>query len=328
MLTVIVFALLGAFSFTIYSRKFAKISENTDNHILTALIMYFFAALILFSGTAAATLFWRDSFKNFVLPPTTQLWARNLGLSNSIGVDIALSILVMSVGYAVSIIAETRSRKEINIGSFDIASQLNSAVVVALTAFVSTQPLAKSELWGGILVIIASVLPLISKVLTDKTLSKGATLWTIASGVFCGIALVTDSNITKQIIYYPTFTAERTPLFICYEANTFFLPFLIGATYYLFRFGTKNLKRDIAIENKQQKDYWIAALFSALYFVFGVFAFAADTSLIAPDIFAAIPIINVYFDPKERTETHKRVEYVSSVLVFLGLLLIAQIIKI
>lgn len=327
MVTVIVFSLLSAFSFTVYSRKFTQISEISENHRLTALIMYFFAALILFLGTAVATLFWRHSFKNFILPPTTQLWAGNLGLSNSVGIDIGLSILVMSVCYAVSIIAETRSRKEINIGSFDIAYQLNSAVVVALTAFVSTQPLAKGELWGGILVIVASILPLISKILTDKTLSKGAIFWTIASGVFCGIALVTDSNITKQIIYHPSFTLERTPIFIAYEASTFFLPFLIGATYYLFRFGTKNLKKDIAVENKQQKEYWFAALFSALYFLFGVFAFASDTSLIAPGIFATIPIINVFFDPKPRPIIQKKVEYVSSILVFLGLLLIAQIIR-
>jgi hypothetical protein len=67
-------------------------------------------------------------------------------------------------------------------------------------------------------------------------------------------------------------------------------------------------------------------LFSALYFVFGVFAFASDTSLFAPGIFALIPMINVFFDKKPRPIRQIYVEYLAASLVFLGLLLIAKII--
>jgi hypothetical protein len=326
MTTVILFSLLGAASFTVYSRLFTKIAETSKNTSLSALIMYLYAALILFIATAIATLFWRDSFQQFTLPPSTQLWARNLGGSSSIAIDIALSILVMAFGYAVSIIAETRSRKEVNIGAFDTAYQLNSAVVVALTAVLSTEAISKGELWGGGIVVAASVLPITYRVLTDKTFSFKASLSTILSGVFCGIALITDSNITKQIIYFPSFTSERTPIFILYEAMTFFLPFLIGAAYYLLRFGTKTLCQDLTATRSYQKNYWLAALFSALYFVFGVFAFASDTSLFAPGIFASIPMINVFFDKNPRPIQQIYVEYLAASLVFLGLLLIAKII--
>ena len=83
--------------------------------------------------------------------------------------------------------------------------------------------------------------------------------------------------------------------------------------------------KELEIKRTKIKDYLKAAFYSSGYFVCSVFALSQDT-LIAPAIFATIPFINVWFDPKNRLPIQKKVEYISSFILLIGLLLIAHII--
>ncbi len=325
----IFFALGGVAAYTFYSREYDPLCEKSKNTATSALILYGYAAVFLFILTIVSSLKWQTAWIDFELPTNTKLWAKNLGISQDRNIDIGLSLWIMVTCYAASIVAESKSRSKLNIASFDVAYQINAAVVVALSGFFkfSAQGIDTSEILGCIVVLIGSFMPLIYRLKKDKDFPKGISIWTVLSGVFCGIALITDANFTKQLIFAPQFSWERTPVFIFYEAITFGFPFIVVFLYFINKFGKKVLKESYWIEKKSSINYWKSAIYSSFYFLFSVFAFSLDSALIVPALFAAAPLINVKFDPRERHIVQVKIEYVGAFLVLIGLLLIAHIVN-
>jgi hypothetical protein len=331
----ILFAILGVGSYTAYSRFFSASVEHTKGKILTApaiissIILYFTAAGLLFLTSFCASFIFTDAWSTFELPLKTELWAYNLNIPNySTTTDIILSLSIMIFGYAASIISESASRQQVNVASFDITYQLNAPVVVVLTGLFASSSLIASDWIGGLLIVFASILPLLVRSKLDKDFSKTISFWTIFSGITCGIALFTDANFTKQIIFLPEFSWQKTPIFIAYEAITFFGPFLIAILFFFLKYGIKQFSDDIiAIKRDSKKTYFWAAFYSALYYVFSVWAFSVGNNLIIATIFGLIPLINVWFDPKERPKQQKNAEYMAAVLLFIGFLFVSHIIN-
>ena len=71
----IFFAVGGVAFYTIYSRKSREISKVSSNEILSAIILYFLASLILFLGSGIASLYWTKTWATFDFPLYTQLKA-------------------------------------------------------------------------------------------------------------------------------------------------------------------------------------------------------------------------------------------------------------
>jgi hypothetical protein len=324
----IIFAFVGVLCYTNYSKKFEKISRETSSTLFSALWVYFIATLQLLVLTAISSLIWKDAWVNFKLPQNTQMWAYGFWKENNITTDIALSLVIVIGGYALSIATETKSRTKINFGSFDIVYQINAVVIVFLSLLFFDKTLHIRGLVGVLTVIIASLMPLSMRIIEKKLYSKRILLWALLSGLSCGIAIFTDSSLlTKQIIFYPEFSLERTPVFIAYEALTFGGPFLLLALIFLFRFEFKQLIDNIKSEwQRAASDYFKAAFWTSGFYVTGVYALylgAANNSFLASCILAGIPLVNVWADKNPRSGLQKIIEYSASVLVFIGLILVA-----
>ena len=322
------FALLGVFCYTRYSIKFEKISRNTTNTNLSALLVYFIAALQLLLLTGITSLYWTNAWVHFRLPETTQLWGYKFGGINNVLIDLALSLVIVIGGYGLSIATETKSRTKINFGSFDTVYQINTVVVVILSLFFFDKNLSLLGLIGVLIVIIASLMPLSVQIIEKKMYYKKVILWALVSGLSCGIAIFSDSSLlTKQIIFYPEFSLERTPVFIAYEGLTFGGPFLLLLIIFLFRFGAKEFITVCKSEWKRAaSNYLEAAFWTSGFYVAGVYALylgAANSSLLASSILAGIPLANVWADKNPRSSFQRNIEYSASVLVFIGLVLVA-----
>jgi small basic protein len=321
----VIFAVGGVAFYALYSRVYDPLCDNSKNTSLSALLLYGYAAVLLAIGTILTALIEHDAWTNFKLPETTKLWAYNLNISKDSFTDIMLSLLIMVTCYALSIILESRSRKELSIATFDIAYQVNAVVVIVLSSLLkfNTNEITKSEIIGCITVLIGSVLPLFFHYFTDNNFSKRISVYTILSGIFCGIALTTDANLTKQIIFFPEFSWQSTSIFLAYEGFTFFAPFIIALLYFLVRFGKNTIIIRHREEKIKQKKYWEAAFYSAIYFVCSVFAYYIDKTMLVPAIFAASALIVVKYDPVDRHIDQRKMEYFAAFLVLLGLLIIS-----
>jgi hypothetical protein len=324
----IIFAVMGVFFYTHYSIRFEKISRGTSSPYLSSLLVYFIAAIQLLVLTALTSAFWKDAWQTIPIPDTTQLWAYKFWGENSTLIDVVLSLAIVVSGYAFSIVTEAKSRTKLNFGSFDIVYQINAVVVVMLTLLFFDKTLHELGLIGVLVVVIASLMPLIVQIIERKLYYKRIVWWALLSGLSCGVAIFTDSSLlTKQIIFYPKFILERTPVFIAYEAFSFGGPFLLLVILFIFRFGLKKSINHIKFEWKRAaSDYLQAALWTSGFYVTSVYALylgAANNSFLASSILAGIPLVNVLADKNPRSPLQVRVEYIAAVSVFIGLILVA-----
>lgn len=325
----IFFAIISVLSYTYYSRCYQPIMETSNAPAtLSATILYMVSSVILISLVGLTTLIWQDSWANFQFPKQVELWWFRFADSKDFGVNILLSMIIMSFFYAIHIITEAKARKAIDMNIYSILFQVNSVFIVLGNHWFTPIDFTFSIIVTLFLVLIFSVFPLFYRI---KHFDKQTILIGIISAFTCGIALVTDGKMVERLIFTDktNFNFHQTPIFLFYEFLTFFIPSVITFFYLILRLGFNTTLKMIRQEYLRQKNnYQGAALGSVFQFVGGVYALGTVSHSILPTaILATTSLIKLLYSTFKRDYVYSQkfiiTIYTSAFIVVTSLIILS-----
>jgi hypothetical protein len=318
-------AIISILAYTGYAAEYQKAIRNSVCSGTSSMLLYLFAGIMILAMVLLTLPFCSEAWTNFVLPTETELWAAQFGV-NSVIADTVVSIFIMAIFYAIHIWNEAKARQSMNVGLYSIIFQVSSVVIIGLKQWFQWEDFKIYNYIGIAIVLLSSTLPLVHQI--DK-FDKKVIFISIISSFTAAVALFTDGEIVRQVIFKDNFDNQETSLFLFYEALTFLIPFTIVATFLFFKNSkvlSFNIFSEITTREKRNRYLW-AAFASALQFIGAVFALAIDPKSLLPiGILSITPILGVsweFFTRTNNNNTHQtRIEFIAAILVAFGLILL------
>ncbi len=321
----VISAFISVFAYTGYAAKYEQAIRKSNCSTTSSVLLYLIAGLMILGLTVLTLPFCISSWTSFVLPNDLILWGNTLGINNTFA-NLVFSMTIMAIFYALHIWSEARARFSMDVGYYSILFQINILVIVTIKAFFEGKYFSVENSIGIVVVLLGSVIPLIIGK-TDK-ITKEVIQISILSAVTAAVALFTDGEIVRQVIFKDNFSFEHSSLFLFYEALTFLLPCII-ISFCLFIGNKKafftSFKNEIVCKEQKTRYIW-SSLASALQFIFAVFALAIDPKSLLPiGILSITPILGVLSEKIIRKDKKiKHFEIIAAILVALGLILLRK----
>jgi hypothetical protein len=318
---VIASTLISSISYAFFSKIYGSLTEKLYAPICTS-ILYFLASIILFISTILAALL----FGFHCALPTNATFLNTQYTDNVLVIPLLISICVMSICYSVHIVSEAKARATTSISSYAILFQTNIIVVAAIDIYFNHTAVNMLIVLGGLSIILASTGAFINN---NGMLSKtNARILGIAlvSAISCGVALYIDGMVSNQVIFQHNNPFKNLSLFLLYEMLTFLLPFLITSVWIFISLKTTMLRTMYGVYIKNQRAFWLSALFSVLQFVFSVLALSySEHRLVAAALLGTAPFFSVLIDSKplrHKTVEQRSFDFIFALFTLFGIVLV------
>jgi drug/metabolite transporter (DMT)-like permease len=319
-------ALSSVLSYGYFSRRYEPLVRKAGDPLVPAALLYGLAALFLGAGVVVAATFLGSSAG---LPSATVAFNVRLDDRRSVLACLAILVALMSFLYSVHIGTEARCRRSVNMGVYAVIFQVHVIVIAIVDWLIYRVPPSWPMILGGLLVfgssmgVLSVYLPRLSGRSDTGLFDVRADILGIVSAAACGLALCIDGEVGRRYVFHRGFRPSDFPAFLFYEALTFGLPSLCVIVAMTIRSGYKRTCRDlVGVFRHDRAGYFWASAFSALHFVFAVFALSLPGSRFAVAMILSLaPVISVFLDRNVRPAKLVRLEYALALVAVLGLIL-------